>query len=44
MPGEPAENLPEPSLVASELLELVKPDVLETGKLYDRVSREWVSY
>lgn len=44
MPGEPAENLPEPSLVASELLEQVKPDVLETGKLYDRVSREWVSY
>ncbi|QDG78057.1 SDR family NAD(P)-dependent oxidoreductase [Labrenzia sp. PHM005] len=44
MPGEPTENLPEPSLVASELLELVKPEVLETGKLYDRVSREWVSF
>ncbi|MEP3427518.1 MAG: SDR family NAD(P)-dependent oxidoreductase [Roseibium sp.] len=42
MPGEVPENLPEPGLVAEELLELVKPDVLETGKLYDRVSRDWV--
>ncbi|MEP3049291.1 MAG: SDR family NAD(P)-dependent oxidoreductase [Roseibium sp.] len=42
MPGEVPENLAEPSLVAEELLELVKPDVLETGKLYDRVSREWM--
>ena len=42
MPGEPPENLPEPADVATDLLELVKPDVLETGMLYDRISREWV--
>lgn len=42
MPGEIPENLPSPDNVANELLELVGPDVLETGKLYDRVAREWV--
>jgi len=41
MPGEIPENLTGPDVVADDLLELVKPDVLETGKLYDRVSREW---
>lgn len=44
MPGEIPENLPTPAEVAGEILDLVKPDVLETGKLYDRVSREWVSF
>ncbi len=44
MPGEAPENLPSPELVAGELLELVKPEVLETGKLYDRVCREWMTY
>ncbi len=42
MPGENADNLATPDAVAQELLELVKPGVLETGRLYDRVSREWV--
>ncbi|MBO6891141.1 MAG: SDR family NAD(P)-dependent oxidoreductase [Roseibium sp.] len=41
MPGEAAENLPEPSQVAEEILPLLKPDVLETGRLFDRLSREW---
>lgn len=44
MPGEPPENLPHPSLVAGELLDLVKPDVSRTGQLYDRVSRDWVQF
>lgn len=44
MPGEPPENLPHPRDIAPELVELVKTDVHETGKLYDRVSREWVSF
>ncbi|CTQ54183.1 putative oxidoreductase YciK [Roseibium album] len=43
MPGEIPENLPAPSVVAEDILELVKPDVLETGKLYDRLSGEWIS-
>jgi len=43
MPGEAPENLPQPVAVAADLLELVKPDVLETGRLYDRVSGEWVT-
>lgn len=42
MPGEIPDNLATPELVAEDLLALVKPDVLETGRLYDRVSREWV--
>ncbi|WP_298957872.1 SDR family NAD(P)-dependent oxidoreductase [uncultured Roseibium sp.] len=42
MPGEIPDNLATPELVAEDLLELVKPDVLETGRLFDRVSREWV--
>jgi NAD(P)-dependent dehydrogenase (short-subunit alcohol dehydrogenase family) len=42
MPGEIPENLPAPSIVAEDILELVKPEVLETGKLYDRLSGEWV--
>ncbi|MCX2723179.1 SDR family NAD(P)-dependent oxidoreductase [Roseibium salinum] len=42
MPGEIPENLPSPAGVADELLDLVGPEVLETGKLYDRVAREWV--
>jgi NAD(P)-dependent dehydrogenase (short-subunit alcohol dehydrogenase family) len=42
MPGEIPENLPAPSVVAEDILELVKPEVLETGKLYDRLSGEWV--
>ncbi|MBN9669985.1 SDR family NAD(P)-dependent oxidoreductase [Roseibium aggregatum] len=41
MPGEAPESLPSPAEVAEDLLELVKPDVPETGRLYDRVSREW---
>ncbi|WP_428642540.1 SDR family NAD(P)-dependent oxidoreductase [Roseibium sp.] len=44
MPGEAPENLPTPELVAEDLLELVKPEVFETGKLYDRVSREWMTF
>ena len=43
MPGEAPENLPQPAAVAADLLELVKPGVLETGALYDRVSGEWVT-
>lgn len=43
MPGEAPENLPQPDAVAADLLELVKPGVLETGALYDRVSGEWVT-
>jgi NAD(P)-dependent dehydrogenase (short-subunit alcohol dehydrogenase family) len=43
MPGEVAENLPRPDAVAADLLELVKPDVLETGRLFDRVSKEWIT-
>ncbi|KZM50351.1 SDR family NAD(P)-dependent oxidoreductase [Labrenzia sp. OB1] len=42
MPGEIPENLPTPEVVAQDLLMLLKPDVLETGLLFDRVSREWV--
>ncbi|WP_299814540.1 SDR family NAD(P)-dependent oxidoreductase [uncultured Roseibium sp.] len=42
MPGEIPENLPTPEVVAQDLLKLLKPDVLETGLLFDRVSREWV--
>jgi NAD(P)-dependent dehydrogenase (short-subunit alcohol dehydrogenase family) len=41
MPGEIPENLTAPSIVAEDILELVKPQVLETGKLYDRLSGEW---
>ncbi|PVB63750.1 SDR family NAD(P)-dependent oxidoreductase [Labrenzia sp. 011] len=41
MPGEIPENLPSPEVVAQDLLNLVKPDVLETGRLFDRVSHEW---
>jgi NAD(P)-dependent dehydrogenase (short-subunit alcohol dehydrogenase family) len=41
MPGEPPENLPQPETVAADLLKLLGPDVLETGRLYDRVSGEW---
>lgn len=43
MPGEAPETLPQPAAVAADLLELVKPGVLETGALYDRVSGEWVT-
>ncbi|POF28811.1 SDR family NAD(P)-dependent oxidoreductase [Roseibium marinum] len=42
MPGEIPENLATPAVVANDLLELLRPDVLETGRLFDRVSREWV--
>lgn len=42
MPGEVPENLAEPSQVAEDILRLVKPDVLETGRLFDRLSGEWV--
>ncbi|MEM9633852.1 MAG: SDR family NAD(P)-dependent oxidoreductase [Pseudomonadota bacterium] len=44
MPGEIAENLPSPKTVAADLIELTKPEVLETGKLYDRCSREWMNF
>jgi len=43
MPGEIPENLPQPVEVAAELLPLVQQDVLENGKLFDRVSREWIT-
>jgi hypothetical protein len=43
MPGEVAENLPQPAEVAADLLPLLKPDILENGKLFDRVSKDWVS-
>ncbi|MEM5584171.1 SDR family NAD(P)-dependent oxidoreductase [Roseibium sp. AS2] len=43
MPGEIAANLPQPAQVADDLLALVGPEVLETGRLYDRVSRDWVT-
>ncbi|WP_269582626.1 SDR family NAD(P)-dependent oxidoreductase [Roseibium sp. Sym1] len=43
MPGEVADNLPQPTEVAAELLPLLKPDILENGKLFDRVSKDWVS-
>lgn len=42
MPGELATNLPTPDDVAADLLPLLMPDVLETGRLYDRVSGEWI--
>ncbi|GAB4513524.1 MAG: SDR family NAD(P)-dependent oxidoreductase [Roseibium sp.] len=42
MPGEPPENLPQPADVATDLVKLLGADVLETGRLYDRVSGEWV--
>ncbi|MCV0429359.1 MAG: SDR family NAD(P)-dependent oxidoreductase [Roseibium sp.] len=43
MPGENPENLATPAEVASDLIKLVQPDTLETGKLFDRLSGEWVS-
>jgi len=43
MPGEIAENLPQPAEVAAELLPLMKPELLETGRLFDRLSRDWVT-
>ncbi|MHA7773266.1 SDR family NAD(P)-dependent oxidoreductase [Roseibium sp. M-1] len=43
MPGEAPENLPQPAEVAADLLPLLSADVLETGGLYDRVSREWIT-
>lgn len=43
MPGEVADNLARPATVAKDLLELVQPDVLDSGRLYDRVSGEWVT-
>jgi len=42
MPGESPDNLPAPSEVAVDLLDLIKTDVFRTGALYDRVSGEWM--
>ena len=43
MPGETPENLPSPAAVASEIVDLVSPDVYRTGEVFDRVSGEWLS-
>ena len=43
MPGENPDTLATPAEVAKDLVELVKPDVQETGKRYDRLSGEWVT-
>lgn len=41
MPGEDPAKLPQPEEVARELLNLLKPGVTETGKLYDRAKGQW---